>query len=382
MRGHIRKRGRSWAVVIYEGKDEATGRKRYRWYGGFRTRAEAERELARLLNDWHTGTYVQPERMTVAEYLRFWLEDVRSRVAPTTYQRYAIIVEQHLIPALGRHPLQKLHPAHIHAYYQQALVRGRRNGRGGLSKRTVLHHHRVLHAALEYAVRLQLLPRNPADVVRPPRPEKREMQVLDPEGVQRLLEAARHRRLYVAILLAVTTGMRRGEILALRWEDVDLEAGVIRVRQTLVRTKEGLQFTDPKTDHSRRVIRIGPAVVQALRRHRAQQAEEKLRLGPAYQDHGLVVARTDGQPYSPGEFSRTFTELARQAGVPHLRFHDLRHTHATLLLRAGTPIKAVTERLGHASAAFTLDTYGHSLPDMQEAAARVADELVASTQSR
>lgn len=382
MRGHIRKRGRSWCVVIYEGKDEATGKRRYRWYSGFRTRADAERELARLLHDLHTGTYVEPEKMTVAEYLRFWLGDIRSRVAPTTYQRYEIIVERHLIPALGKHPLQKLRPTHIQAYYQEALEDGRLNGPGGLSKRTVLHHHRVLHEALEYAVRLQLLARNPVDAVRPPRPEKREMQVLDPEGVQRLLEAARHRRLYVAILLAVTTGMRRGEILALRWEDVDLEAGLIRVRQTLVQTKDGLQFTDPKTDHSRRVIRVGPAVVQALRRQRAQQAQEKLRLGPAYQDHGLVVARTDGQPYSPGEFSRTFTDLVRQAGFPHLRFHDLRHTHATLLLRAGTPIKAVAERLGHASAAFTLDTYGYSLPDMQETAARVADELVASTPSR
>ncbi len=378
MRGHVRRRGRSWCVVVPVGK-YPNGRTRYKWFGGYRTRAEAERELARRLHELHTGTFVGPERMTVAEYLRFWLEDVRSRVAPTTYQRYEIIVEQHLIPALGQYRLQKLQPLHIQAYYQQALVSGRRNGRGGLSKRTVLHHHRVLHAALEYAVRLQLLARNPADAVQPPRPEPREFPVLDPEGVRRLLEAARHRRMYIAILLAVATGMRRGEILALRWEDVDLEAGRIHVRQTLVKTKDGLRFTDPKTRRSARVIRIGPAVVQALRRHKAQQAEEKLRLGPAYQDHGLVVARQDGHPYSPAEFSRTFTELARQAGFPHLRLHDLRHTHATLLLREGTPIKAVSDRLGHASAAFTLDTYGHTLPDMQEHAARVADALVSAS---
>src|SRR5690606_37348817 len=195
---------------------------------------------------------------------------------------------------------------------------------------------------------------------------------------ERLLETARRSRYYIPILLAIATGMRRGEILALRWEDVDLEGGRISVRQTLVKTGDGLQFTDPKTDRSRRVIRIGPLLVQALRRLRAQQAQEKLRLGPAYLDRGLGCAQANGKPYDPAEFSKAFTSLAKRAGFPDLRFHDLRHSHATLLLRDGTPIKAVAERLGHASAAFTLDTYGHSLPDMQEAAARVVDALLSA----
>jgi len=378
VRGHIRKRGNKWAVVIYLGRDETTGKKLYRWHSGFKTKAEAERELARLVNDAHTGAYVEPEKMSVAEYLRFWLGDIRSRVAPTTFHRYEIIVERHLIPALGKHQLQKLHPAHIQAYYRDALENGRRDGKGGLSKRTVLHHHRVLHEALEHAVQLQMLARNPADAVKPPRPERKEMRVLDKDEIERLLETARRSRYYIPILLAIATGMRRGEILALRWEDVDLEGGRISVRQTLVKTGDGLQFTDPKTDRSRRVIRIGPLVVQALRRHRAQQAQEKLRLGPAYQDRGLVCAQANGKPYDPAEFSKAFTSLAKRAGFPDLRFHDLRHSHATLLLRDGTPIKAVAERLGHASAAFTLDTYGHSLPDMQEAAARVVDALLSA----
>src|SRR5690606_10766647 len=211
-----------------------------------------------------------------------------------------------------------------------------------------------------------------------PRPGRKEMRGLDKAEIERLLETARRSRYYIPILLAIAPGMRRGEMLALRWEDGDVEGGRISVRRTLGKTGDGLQFTDPKTDRSRRVIRIGPLVVQALRRHRAQQAQEKLRLGPAYQDRGLVCAQANGKPYDPAEFSKAFTSLAKRAGFPDLRFHDLRHSHATLLLRDGTPIKAVAERLGHASAAFTLDTYGHSLPDMQEAAARVVDALLSA----
>ncbi len=383
MTGSIRRQGkRSWEVRLYLGRGP-DGRRLYRSHTVEGTKRRAQNELNDLLSKLQRGEYVAPSRMTLGEYLERWLTDyARVKVAATTFERYAEIVRVHLAPALGHHAVAKLQPLHIQAYYSHALHQGRRDGRGGLSAQTVLHHHRVLREALQQAVRWQLLARNPADAVEPPRPQRREREVFDQGEVERLLEAAHGTRLAVPVLLAVTTGLRRGEFLGLRWQDVDLDGGKLAVRQSLEQTKAGLAFKPPKTQKGRRVVTLPLMTVEALRRHRAEQAREKLFLGPAYQDHGLVLARVDGRPLDPAGATRAFARLVRRAGVRPISLHGLRHTHATLLLGANVHPKVVSERLGHATVGMTLDTYSHVLPHLQEEAAQKIDALLAGSGRR
>ena len=223
MKGHIRRRGhRSWAVVLDVGRDPS-GKRRQRWHTVNGTKRDAERALTQLVHSLNTGGYVEPSKITVKEFLTRWLADyAHPKTSGKTYERYAQIVHSNLIPSLGHHALMKLQPLHIQEFYSQALGSGRRDGKGGLSPQTVLHFHRVLHQALGQAVRWQLLARNPAEAVEPPRPQHREMTVLSEVDTIELLNAAENSRLKIPLVLAVTTGMRRGEIAALAWREVDL----------------------------------------------------------------------------------------------------------------------------------------------------------------
>jgi integrase len=296
---------------------------------------------------------------------------LKPSLAGKTHERYAEIVNIHLIPALGGVSLSKLQPMHIQAYYSQALEIGRRDGTGGLSARTVLHHHRVLHNALNQAVKWQLLARNPAGAVEPPKPEQKEMQALDEDTSAWLLAAAQGSRLYIPILIAITTGMRRGEILALRWVDVDFINNVVRVQRSIEQTNAGVRVKEPKKKRSRRPISIPRLLIDALELHRAHQNELKKALGAAYEDNDLVCCSDDGRIWIPESFTSLYFKFTRRIGVT-VRFHDLRHSHASQMLRQGVSAKVVSERLGHSAIGVTLDTYSHILPGMQEdAAARV-----------
>ena len=315
-------------------------------------------------------------------FLKRWLRDYAAvRVAAKTFERYAEIVRLHLIPALGHHPLAKLQPLHIQAHYSQALQDGRRDGKGGLLAQTVLHHHRILKEALQQAVRWQLLARNPADAVDPPRPRRREMRALDDAPTAVLLTAAEGTSLHIPVLLAVTTGLRRGEVVGLRWSDVDLDAETLAVRQCVEQTKAGLSFKEPKTAKGRRVVAVPRITTEALRRHKAEQAKQRLLLGPAYHDQGLVCARPDGRIWAPQALSAAFSALAHRLHLP-IGFHGLRHSHATQLLKQGVHPKIVSERLGHATVGITLDVYSHVLPGMQEDAARRADAALRAALGR
>lgn len=380
MKGHIRKRGRnSWAVAIYVGRNDQ-GKPRYKWHTVTGGRRKAEDECARLLNQMTSGEYIEPSRTTLAEYLERWLSDYAEvNVAAKTFERYAEIIRVHLIPALGHHRLTKLQPLHIQAYYSLALQSGRKDGKGGLSAQTVIHHHRVLKDALHQAVRWRLLVRNPSDAVEPPRRQEREMQVLDDNQLGTLLKGAAGKSIYIPILLAVTTGMRRGEILGLRWSDIDLNAGTLAVCQSLEHTRlGGLKFKQPKTRRSRRVVALPDFAVDALRKHRAAQGRTRLQAGSDYKDNDLVCARWDGSPRNPGALTRAFAKLIADLGLPKVRFHDLRHSHATQLLREGIHPKVVSERLGHSTVGITLDTYSHVTPTMQEEAAKRIDVALRS----
>lgn len=380
MKGHIRKRGKnSWAIAIYIGRNER-GKPRYKWHTVKGGKRKAEDECTRLLNQLATGEYVEPSRTTLAEYLERWLADYAEvNVAPKTFERYAEIVRKHLVPALGHHRLTKLQPLQIQAYYSLALQSGRRDGKGGLSAQTVIHHHRVLKDALSQAVRWRLLVRNPSDAVEPPRRQDLEMQVLEETQIGTLLKGAAAKSIYIPILLAVTTGMRRGEILGLRWNDLDLNAGTLAVCQSLEHTRSGgLKFKQPKTRRSRRVVALPGFARDALRKHRALQAKVRLLAGPDYKDNELVCARWDGNPRNPGALTRAFAKLIVDLGLPKIRFHDLRHSHATQLLREGIHPKVVSERLGHSTVGITLDTYSHVTPGMQEEAAKRIDVALRS----
>jgi len=294
-------------------------------------------------------------------------------VSAKTCSRYEEIIKKHLIPSLGHIPIQKLHPVNIQNYYAEKLKNGKIRGEGGLAPRSVLHQHRLLRAALQHAVKWMLIVRNPADAVSPPRPDYKEMKTLNAKETVTLLQKARNSRVYIPVLLAVTTGMRRGEIIALQWKDVDLDKETITVRRTLERIKGGYQFKHPKTRKSRRQISLTPSAAAELRAHKQKQNEDKLHLGAAYNDQDLVCAWPDGTLVKPDFVSREFKKILQKIGLPIVRFHDLRHSHATLMMIQGVHPKIVSERLGHSTIRITMDTYSHVVPGLQKEAASQFD---------
>jgi len=379
MRGSIRRRGKaSWELTVELGVDPMTRKRKRRFVSVKGTRRDAERELTAVARAIDTGIAVDPSRETVGEYLRRWLRDyAQANVAPRTFDRYRSIVEEHLIPALGSVRLSALRPPHIVDAERRWLAGGRKRGRGGLSPRTVLHHHRLLHEALRHAVRWQLLSVNPCAAVTPPRAMRKEMNSLDAEQAQALLSAARGTRFDVQVTAALYSGLRLGELLGLRWRDLDLDAGRLSVQQTLQPVRGGgVVFGPTKTHRSRRSVSIPAVVVERLREHRRLQVEARLIAGDAWEDSDLVFTDALGRPQPPGPLREGFYKLLAAAGLPPIRLHDLRHTMATLMLAAGEHPKVVSERLGHSTVNLTLDTYSHVLPGLQQAAAeRLAETL-------
>jgi integrase len=378
-KGHIRARGPgAWELKFDSGVDPVTGQRITRYKTVHGAKRDAQRELRTILTSIDGGTFGDPNKMILAEWLRQWLAEAQHSVARKTLERYREIVELHLIPALGAVPLAKLQPVHIQAYYAHALASGRRDGSGGLSGQTVVHHDRVLHVALKRARALRLIPGNPTEDVSRPKPQRREIEVLEPAEVAILLATARTTRMYPIILLAFGTGLRRGETLGLRWSGVDLERRTLTVAQSLEQTRAGLAFKTPKTQRSRRTIALSPALVEALQAHRAQQAADRLACGMGRDSTGLVFTRIDGNPIQPDSVTKMFARIVARAGIKPVSFHALRHTHATDLLRAGVHPKVASERLGHASIAITMDTYSHAIPSLQEDAAQRIDTALRS----
>ena len=335
MRGHIRRRGKdSWAIVIDQGRD-ADGKRRQKWHTVRGTKKLAQGELAAMLHQMNTGSYVEPNKLTVCQYLDRWLLHTRTKVSAKTFERYDEIVR-------------------------------------GLSAQTVLHHHRVLHNALRHAVQLLLLARNPADAVEPPRPLRPHVRTVDEEQSAVLLSALAGSRLHGPTLLALATGLRRGELLALTWANVDLDQALITVCQSLQQTNGGVSIKEPKSRRGRQLA-LPTFAVESLRAHRARQAGERLLLGPGYVDNDLVFPRYDGSFWEPDSFTRSFAAAVRKSGLMAVNFHALRHSHATILLKQGVNPKVVSERLGHANVSTTLDIYSHVLPNMQEQAAQGLD---------
>lgn len=384
--GHIRSQGKgSWELKFDLGRDAISGKRISKYVTFHGNKRQAQAELTRLLAQRDAGSYVDPTKMTVAEYLQHWLAaDVDRRVGRRTATRYRQIVECNIIPRLGHVPLRKLTAAHIESFeadlHREGWVKARAKKEGdddkskaqeprGLSKQTVLHVHRTLSQALNHAVRLEVLVKNPARQVKPPKPDKPEIKILSKQEIAALLAAAKGTGLYVPVVVAVTTGIRRGELLGLRWSDVDLKAGTLTVNQAMQRTRGELEFKQPKTKTSRRTITLPAVTVEALQANHKAQLEDRIKLGLGRDPRGLVFTRCDGLPLDPDSLSKAFERLVIKAKVTPITLHGLRHTHISQLLMDGIHVKVVSERAGHANVNITLNTYAAYIPNMQADAA-------------
>ncbi|MBI4006566.1 MAG: site-specific integrase [Gammaproteobacteria bacterium] len=374
MKGHIRKRGKKWCFIIDLGHD-LNGKRDQKWYSGFRTKNEAEKKLVEVIHELNTGAYIEPSKISVAEFLDKWLNVIRGNVARKTWERYAEICKHHINPYIGHLSLNKLQPAHISDLYSRLLESGRKDGKGGLSKRSVLHVHRVFREAMHQAIRWRVRGHNPCDAVDPPRPAKTERLTFTTEETLSLLVRAKGSRTYLPILIAVTTGMRRSEIIGLRWKDIDLDKGRLSIRQSAEQTKaHGIQFKEPKTSKSQRMISLPMITIDGFSQHRIEQAKIFLQTGKRLSADGLVFDSPIGL-YTPDQLTSEYRRFVKKHGFKHVTFHDLRHTHATHLLEQNIHPKIVSERLGHSTIALTLDTYSHILPNMQDCVAIVTDKL-------
>ncbi len=366
----------SWRVRV-DMLDPKTGKRRQP-QRTYKTKREAQAGMAQWVVEIERGTAVVNSRMTVGEYITYWLDtSARHRVRATTLESYEQKVRLYIVPGLGSVSLQRLNAAQVQAFYSSLLQSDKGLRHTGLSTRTVRYVHAILHRALKEAVGLGLVSRNVTESVAPPKSTRPPIKTWDVPDVQRFLAAVEDDSYSPVWLIALYTGMRRGELLGLRWQDVDLAAGVVHVRQGVVSVKSQLQTSEPKTASGRRTIALDPLCVQALREHRQCQNERRLLVGPDWRDHDLVFANNVGSPIDPNNLYHRFVKLVKATGVQRIPFHGLRHTHATLLMQHGVHPKVASERLGHANISLTLQTYSHVLPQMQQEAAVIFAHAVA-----
>jgi integrase len=372
--GNITRRGaHSWRLKFETGeRDPLTARRRTRYVTVNGTKKDAQRELTRLLSEVDNGISVDPSTLTVTDYLRMWLTGA-AHLSGKTRERYDDLIEQQIIPHLGTLPVQKLRPTNIADWHAILLRAGGKNGRP-LSARTVTSAHRVLHTALAEAARLERVGRNVAGMVRPPKAAAPEIEILKADQVGELLAKLDGHRLYPIAALALGTGLRRGELCALRWGNIDLDRARLRVENAMEQTRTAIRLKEPKTRHGRRTLALPAAVVEALRAHRTEQLQQRLLFGlgrPTADD--FVFSLPDGSPWEPNYLSRVWRHTMTTRKLPPIGLHAVRHTHASALIAGGIDVLTIAKRLGHGTPAFTLSVYGHLFADTDAAAARAID---------
>ena len=370
MTGHIRKRntknGVSWQIILEKGVD-AKGRRLRDYITVEGTKKEAQRILTEKLNELNKGTYIEPSKLTVDELLDQWLEVyVTPSLAPYTVRGYKTNIDKYIRPKIGEVPAQKLVPMQIQEIYKGMQT-------DGLSPRTIRYVHTTLHEALQYAFKMQLIPRNPADFVSVPKLVKYKSEVFEEDEVVKMLEAAKDTDMEAPLHLSVGLGLRRGELLALKWSDIDYNKRQVTICRNLVYVDGQYIFKAPKSESGNRTIEMPRSMTAVLKKHWRKQLEYKLLFGSEYSDDNLVCCRPNGTPYIPGSFSHKFSEFLKVNKLRQIRLHDLRHTNASLMLQYNVPAKVASQRLGHSSIGITLDTYSHIIGNLQTEAADKID---------
>lgn len=363
MKGYFRKRGDKWSFTVDIGRDPVSNKRLQKTASGFSTKKEAQAACAEMIAQVERGEFQEQSKELFGDFLREFMDNrSKQQTRASTFHTQMNVVNKHIVPELGKTKLRDMTPMQLEKFYKRKLDEG-------LRPSYIRSMHAIITKTLNAALTWELVSRNVASLASPPRVEKTEIQTWSIEQANHYLEASQDRRLYIVYVLAIYTGMRRGEILGLRWEDVDFERGRISVRQTLCKVGSEIVLQEPKTKSSRRLLSVPEFAMKALSKHKARQNEWKLLCGAAFVHPEMVCTNKNGTYIDPGDVNSDFKMAAKLAHLPQIRFHDLRHTHATLLLRLGENPKIVSERLGHANVGITLDTYSHVLPDMQQALA-------------
>lgn len=375
MAGTIKKKGENtWIVRIFLGRD-ANGKTKHFNKTIHGSKKDAERFKTAQLRERDLGRFVEPAALSMKDFLNDWLENiVRSRVREATFDGYKGIVEYYLLPAIGSERLCDLRPEHIQRFYGSLQ-------RKGLSSRTVRYAHSVLSSALNHAEMQGMIFQNPCKKCQLPKMHQTEMKYFTPDQVRQFLAATKDSKLFALFVLAIETGMRPGEYLALQWKDIDFNNMSLAVRRTVkVKKGGGFYFSTPKTAKSNRSLTISAELIEALKVHRKEQLECKMQIRDVYRENELVFPNEIGDPLLIGNLrKRYFEKIVEKAGLPKIRLYDLRHTSATMLLSEGEHPKIVAERLGHASTNLTLGTYSHVLPNMQKEATSKMAKLMFGT---
>lgn len=378
MKGYVVRKGNQYYAVIYEGRDPITGRERRRWHPAGPHREEADALAAQLAHERTRDPAARRSSLTVGVYLtQRWLPSKQVALRPSTWASYRNNIELHIVPAIGKVPLRHLRPDHIERLYANLLTNGNTVRPGGLDGKTVLEIHMVLRRALTDAQLRGMIVANPAAIAHAPR--RRPIASAIPRAwnarqLRTFLDFSADHRLHAALWVSANTGVRRGELLGLRWGDIELDTARLSVNRALVSVGYEVHESRGKTRTSRRCIDLDQRTLDILRRWRERRRDEDP--NDPVSDDAYVFATPDGRPTHPHLMSDAFQKLVKRSGLPRIRLHDLRHTHATLLLKAGVPIKVVSERLGPATPAFTMATYQHVLPGMQAEAAQTFAELL------
>ena len=379
MSGSITKRGEnSWRLKFDLGRDPVTGKRLTRFVTVRGTKKAAAAELTRLLAAHGAGTLAEPTKQTVGAYLLTWIETTSAlgHVSPKTTERYRQLIEQQIVPHLGGIPLQALKPSNIRTWHATILTAGGQDG-AALSARTVGHAHRVLHKALADATRYELLTRNPASSVPPPKVTSSEMAILSADEVKTVLAAIAETSIYAQVVVLLSTGMRRGESAGLRWSDIDLDAGKLCVERSIEKTRAGLRIKSPKTKNGRRTISIPAGAIAVLKQHRKAQLELRMELGigrPAAD--AFVFGDVEGGTPDPDKISREWKRYTAARGLPKVTLQALRHSHASALIAGGVDSVTVSRRLGHGSPVVTMSTYAHLFDRDDSAVAEAIDTVL------